>query len=339
MPLRISLVQQFDQQQSETWSLAFSPDGKHLASSDGYALYLWRLDERGTWGYKRSLLFPRASFLCFAPDSKRIAFRDTDENVRLLFLEDGKEGAVLSCPAATDCTFSPDGRWLVTGDTARHILLWDVLTSQSFLIPVRFPRFRDDPWEQEMTLADETMRSFRLTPDGQRLVFLASSAEGYLHICHLNLEEKSLVRQATFPHGSMNLAISPNGKLLAVVVSNHQVQFLKEAVSVYDVESLDLLHVFPQVTDEQYCLLAFSPDSRWLASCKTDGWIDIFSLETWTCETQFAAHPGLSTHASDPIGGLDWSKTGYIATGRASVFEQNMEKADYTIKIWRVEEG
>lgn len=61
-------------------------------------------------------------------------------------------------------------------------------------------------------------------------------------------------------------------------------------------------------------------------------------LASFNCIISFAAHPGLSSHATDPVGGLDWSNTGYIATGGASVFEDDMNVTDYTIKIWKVEQ-
>jgi WD40 repeat protein len=338
MTLQISLVHQFDQQQADTWDMHFSFDGQRLISSDGKALYLWRLNEDGSWDYERSLLFRHAAFPCFSPMGDLIAFRDEDKNVRLISVANGDAVAILDNSAATDCAFSPDQRWLITGDTTRNLVLWDLLTYQCSIIPVRFSRFRDDPWEDEAALANETIGSFQFTPDGQRLVFLASSAEGDLHLCYIDPVQKSLVRQKTFPHGSMDLAISSNGKMLATIVSNQQMYSYKEEIYVYDLESLRLLHVFPQTTDERYGLLAFLPDSTRLASCKTDGIVEIFSLASFECIAHFAAHPGLSSHASDPIGGLDWSRTGYIATGGASVFEKDMKKTDFTIKLWKVED-
>jgi WD40 repeat protein len=133
------------------------------------------------------------------------------------------------------------------------------------------------------------------------------------------------------------MAISPNGKRLAMIVPNQQLYYSKDEVYIYDLESLQLLHVFPQTTDEGYCLLAFSPDSHYLASCKSDGFVEIFSLDPFETNTVFAAHPGLASHATEPIGGLDWSRTGFIATGEASVFEDDPLWEDYTIKLWKVE--
>lgn len=100
---------------------------------------------------------------------------------------------------------------------------------------------------------------------------------------------------------------------------------------------ISLVHQFEHQQHETW-ELAFSPDSRHLMSCRSNGEIDIFSLKTLACVTQFDPHPGLSSHATDPLGGLDWSSTGYLATGGASVFEKDMKKTDYSIKLWKIEE-
>ena len=72
-------------------------------------------------------------------------------------------------------------------------------------------------------------------------------------------------------------------------------------------------------------------------SSKSDSTVDIWSLSTFECVASFAAHPGLVTYWTEPIGGLDWSRTGYIATGGAGSFEEDELLKDYTIKIWKVE--
>ena len=336
MPLRISLTHQFEQQQDETLEVHFSPDGNKLVSLDGKALYLWQLNKHGSWSYWQSLPFRYPSNPRFTLNSNSIAFRDENRYVRLISLESGNEIAILSCPATTDFAFSPDQHWLVTGGTARNILAWDLRTYEYSLIPVRFPPFRGDSGVDETTFVDETISGFQFTPDGLRFALLADSEDGYLHLCYFDPTDQTLLRQKTFPHGDMDLAVSPDGTKLAAIVPTGQVYSHKEEVYLYNLGSLRRLHVFPQTTNKRYCLLAFSPDSRYLMSCKSDGWIDIFSLDSFDCIAQFAAHPGLSSHASDPIGGLDWSTTGYIATGGASVFEQDMRKTDYSIKLWKV---
>ena len=96
--------------------------------------------------------------------------------------------------------------------------------------------------------------------------------------------------------------ISSNGKMLATIVPNDQIWNYQEEVYIYSLESLRLLHVFPQIT-ERPNLFASSPDSQYLASCKTDGWVDIFSLNAFDCIVHFAAHPGLFPRQMIPLVG------------------------------------
>jgi WD40 repeat protein len=327
--LYIPLIQQLKQHKKETWDLRFSLDGQRLVSSDGEALYLWRRSENNMWEYERSLPFRQAALPSFAPDGKMLAFRNQEKFIHL-FSFDGAKEAIRPSLSQTNYAFSPDQRWLVSGDAARSLLLWDLQTYECSLIPLPFPEFNDRPWDQKTDMSQETLRCVQLTPDGQRVVFGASSHEGYIQICQVDLVQKRLKRQKTLPLlGIMNQAISPDGKLLAIV---HQ-----DEVYVYNLESFQLLQKFSQAVEQSYCLLAFSPDSQFLMSSKNDGIVDIWSTSNFECVASFAAHPGLINDWTDPIGGLDWSRTGDIATAGASVFENDMEKEDYTIKIWRVE--
>src|SRR5579883_712150 len=336
MQLRISLVSQFEQQQAETWALAFASDGKRLVSSDGNALYLWQLDETGNWDYERALPFRKATFPHFAPDGTMLAFGSPEPSIKLISL-DGEEVATFPCPAHASWAFSPDQRWLVSTSSKREILLWDLVTYQSSSIALSFPAFAR--WKTKEDLSNERVGCFLFTPDGQQLVFGASSSQGYIHLCFFDPEHRRITQHTTFPvEGMLAGSISPDGKKLAMVIAHEQDAAYQQEVSVYDLASLQLLQVFPQVADDRYCLLAFSPDSQYLASCKDDGWVDLFSLVSFERVAQFAAHPGLSSHATDPIGGFDWSSTGYLATGGASVFAQDMKRVDSTIKLWKIRE-
>jgi len=334
MSPRISLVHQFAQHKDETWHLRFSLDGRMLVSSDGEALHLWRLHDDGCWVYERSLPFRGAAFPCFAPNGQFLAFGGKEEFIRLISL-DGKKIATLSCPSHADWAFSPDQHWLVSSDTVRDILLWDLTTYQSSPIAIPFSASGQD--DDEAELSKESVGCFRFTPDGARLLFGAHSPEGYVHIADFDPIQKRILWPRTLRlSGIVASAISPNGKLLAIINVDLKVSAYKTDVYIYDLELLRLPQKFSSTTNVRYCLLAFSPDSQLLAGSKDDGTVDIWSMSSFVCVASFAAHPGLTSQWSDPIGGLDWSSTGYIATGGASVFENNMNKTDYTIKIWQV---
>ena len=327
MSLRISFVHQFKKQQDETWDLHFSLDGTRLVSSDGHALYLWHLDESGYWEYEKS--FPFRGTTC-PPNGKMLAFGSVEKFIKLISV-DGKELTTFPDPSPASWAhwaLSPDERWLVSSDTGRNILLWDLNTYQSSHIPIPFP------------VLYEAVTCFRFTPDGQRLVLGISSAEGYIHICHFDPENKRIMRQKTLPIDDIiTSAIAPNGKMLAILDNKKKHPYEIE-VFIYDLELFQLLQKLPLTAENEgkYSLLIFSPDSQYLVVSKDDGMVDIWSISPFERIASFAAHPGLTNQWSDPIGGLDWSKTGYIATGGASVFEEDMLQTDYSIKIWRVED-
>lgn len=109
----------------------------------------------------------------------------------------------------------------------------------------------------------------------------------------------------------------------------------------YDLEELQLLQKFPTPVGSYHDLFAFSPDSQFLASSRDNGILDIWSLTTFECVASFEAHPGPRSHErhwSETIGGLDWSTTGYLATGGTRFQRDDMSKEDLTIKIWKIED-
>lgn len=340
MPLQISLVHQFEQQQQETWDVHFSWDGKQLVSSDGKALYLWQLCENEHWVYERSLPFHDARRLSFAFDGKWLVFSDREGLFRLISLENEMEEVILLFHSRTNCAFSPDQRWLVAGDMNRNILLWDWFTHQSSVISLSFAGFNEKPETNQANRLNEVLSHVLFTPDSQRLAIGAANAEGYgcVYICHIDPIHKQLFLQETLPHGCIDLAISPDGKILATIDVRIKHGSMQQEIYLYDLVSFQLLHIFPQKEEDYYCLLDFSPDSQWLISCRESGVVDLFSLNPFACIESFEAHTNLVTNATDPIGGFDWAKTGYIATGGASEFEQDRNKKDYTIKIWKVED-
>src|SRR5579885_684504 len=254
MQPRISLVDQFDQQQAETWALAFAPDGKRLVSSDGTALYLWQLDETGHWSYERALPFRKATFPRFTPDGTMLAFGSQEPYIKLISL-DGEEVATFPGPSHAFWALSPDQRWLVSTSSQREIRLWDLITYQSFSIALPFPAF--DRWQTGRDLSNEGVGRFLFTPDGQQLVFGASRSQGYIHLGFFDPEHRRITHHTTFPVAGMIAgSISPDGPKLAMIVANEQISPYAQDIYVYDLASSQLLHVFPQVADDRYCLLA-----------------------------------------------------------------------------------
>ena len=111
-------------------SVAFSPDGKVLASSvRSGTVKLWNTET----GTNIATLEGAGGPVVFSPDGKMLASRGNVQEIKLWDLETrtdimtlrGKAGAVF------DLTFSPDGTTLVSGEGFGTIKFWDIATGQN----------------------------------------------------------------------------------------------------------------------------------------------------------------------------------------------------------------
>jgi WD40 repeat protein len=113
-------------------AVAFSPDGKRLASSCEQTLKVWDLTTLlPSWSVnlpKNDLRAWRIGVrLAFSPDSKTLAAGDGGNNVHLYDAATGKQTG--TCSGHTGivlCTaFSPDGKYLVSGSFDKTVKVWD----------------------------------------------------------------------------------------------------------------------------------------------------------------------------------------------------------------------
>lgn len=120
-----------------TYQLAFSPDGKRIATGGGgaYGIVVWTFPE---FEQVQTLLghSDYVSSFRFSPDGRRLASISHDKSIKLWDLESGQELLTLASPPNRDVSFSPDGRRIATAG-GNSILIWDTANGHDEPTPAK----------------------------------------------------------------------------------------------------------------------------------------------------------------------------------------------------------
>ena len=196
-----------------------------------------------------------------------------------------------------DLAFSPDGRQLAVGTTAREVHIWDTASG-----------------ERIATLNGHTSRvtSVDYSPDG---TLLATGSQDKTIILWDTATWTDVHRFEEHENFIGMVAFSPDGRLLAA--GGHPVH-------VWDVASGEL--VFTLEGSALTLLdLAFSPDGTWLAAAHGDAELDLWSMETGE---QVASFTGEST-----ISRTAFSTSGLLAGASSSISSATGEPLGHAL-VW-----
>lgn len=283
--------------------LAFSPDGRTLASVGGQSAAVWLWDVRtGALAHRLAGRRDRGRAVAFGPDGKRIAAADNRNLVRVWRLPGAEPEAEIQVTKSTpprthfrpayDLAFLPDGRSVATA--SEDVRVWTLGTHDpphwAAPIPVadHIDALAPSPDGAVLAVGCDTkvgcwslktnlfrvlaelgacVHSVAFSPDGKSLA--AAAGHG---ICVLDLPTGA-VRVAIKGHQGMvwDVAYTPDGARLVTASSDGTVRF-------WDAETGAPRGSFDWQTGKVRCV-AVSPDGLTVASGGQDGRIVIADVD------------------------------------------------------------
>ncbi len=248
-------------------SVAFSPDGKTLASaSDGGGIKLWDV----TSGQELMTL-KGYSPVVFSPDGKTLASAARGGAIGLWDVASGRELKTLAVKsgAVTDIVFSIDGKTVAGGvegitpgaeNSDSSVMLWDVASGE----------------ELKTFKIYAQVNCIVFTSDGRLLANASVSDDTYkFWDVGSGQELRSLTFPSKFYHST---ALSPDGKTFAI---GYVDKSSKSAIKLWNMVSGKELKTF----NEGHVSFAFSPDGKTLAATGYDSTTMLESIKFWDVAT------------------------------------------------------
>lgn len=290
--------------EGEAEVLAFSPDGKLLATGSGQGARLWDVET----GQPRSELLPHSRHVpvAFSSDGRLFVTASQDEGLRLWVTSTGKLSETQFSPLKKirSLALSPEGSWLAVG-CGKEVWVGDLSTGEYF----------DKPLKHESDVGS----SMVFSQDGKWLATTTRAGErGIARLWRINRASatvQAVGRPIVHEHEIAAVAFSPDGSLLATAAWD-------DTARLWDTATGDP-HGVPMRHQEDVWTVAFSKDGRIVATGSFDG-----TARLWDVTTGKPLFPPMRHQG--PVRTLDFSPDGkLLATG----------SLDGTIRLWNTTNG
>ena len=254
-------------------SVAFSPDGKHIASGSWEkTIRLWDAQTGCQVGNPLQGHTDSVNSVAFSPDGRHIVSGSLDKTIRLW---DAQTGCQVGNPlqghtdSVKSVTFSPDGRHIVSGSWDKTIRLWDAQTGgqpvgnplQGHTDSVNSVAFSPDgrhivsgSWDKTIRLWDaqtgcqvgnplqghtDLVSSVAFSPDGSHII--VSGGFDPIHAC--NTQTSGQVGNALKEQTSISMIHPPICFSSSVAHALHDAQSLFGDMSNVNGDCWDLIHL------------------------------------------------------------------------------------------------
>jgi WD40 repeat protein/serine/threonine protein kinase/tetratricopeptide (TPR) repeat protein len=332
------LIHQIPSPRAGVHSVAFSPDGQHVALAGAGQVDIWDLSSRrvvrSLTGHT-NLVFAVA----FSPDGRYLASGGWDKTVRLWDRATGAEArSYANEVGVASLAFSPDGQWIIS-TSGNGLKLWSVASGGELAAfhghqhPVTSVAFSPDGTQIASASLDRTVklwfatqnlqltlrkykshvRSVAFSPDGDSVA--SGWADGNVQLWDPATGEELLTLEKQSSCGAV--AFSPDGSRLATAAMN-------ENARVWDaITGRKILTLTGTQRSAVWPSVAFSADGRLLVHADND-----LSVKLWDTATGRRVH----------------ILRGHSAAANVVAFSPDGQKIasagdDQTVKVWDVATG